>query len=96
MAVRLPVIASAVGGVQELVVPGETGFLVEPFDDVVRYAAALLDIYLNRVDVSRLVENAARLLRERHSWEAFARAIRETPGYVLAEAAERGVRRLAA
>ena len=34
MAVGLPVVASAVGGISELVVEGETGFLVSPNDPI--------------------------------------------------------------
>jgi glycosyltransferase involved in cell wall biosynthesis len=89
MAAHLPVVASAVGGVSELVVPGKTGFLVEPFDDVDGYVQALLEVHRHRDDVARYVENGVKLLQRRHSWEAFVQAIRETPGYVVTPAGGR-------
>jgi glycosyltransferase involved in cell wall biosynthesis len=82
MAAHLPVIASGVGGVHELVVHGQTGLLVEPFDDVAGYVGALEEVAAGRVDTRALVANAVALLRRRHSWEAFIRTLEETPGYV--------------
>ena len=40
MAVGLPVVAPAVGGISELVIEGETGFLVQP-NDLAALAAAI-------------------------------------------------------
>jgi glycosyltransferase involved in cell wall biosynthesis len=93
MAVGLPVIASNVGGVGELVRSGETGFLMTPFEDIDRYVEALLDIASNRVDVAPLVANAYDLLRRRHSWSAFVDRVRSTPGYALLSSRQSDARR---
>ncbi|SHJ00590.1 Glycosyltransferase involved in cell wall bisynthesis [Desulfofundulus thermosubterraneus DSM 16057] len=63
-----PVVAAAVGGVGELVVPGETGFLVPPRDPV--GAAKALEALLEDARLRReMGEKAGRLARERFSVE---------------------------
>lgn len=89
MAIGLPSVASAAGGVPEALADGETGFLVEPGDPV--SLAAALDKMAN-ADRSRLGAAARRRAREQfsiesmtHHWENFYRRLarlahREGPG----------------
>jgi glycosyltransferase involved in cell wall biosynthesis len=72
MASGTPVVASRVGGLPEVVVDGETGYLVEPGDvDALRarLSAILADAALAR----RLGDNARSLVLERFTWDACAR-----------------------
>ena len=81
MAQGLLVVASSAGGVKELVQTGETGYLIEPFDDVSGFVAALRSIDADRAGAARLVQQGYRRLIEQHSQERFLRQIREMPGY---------------
>jgi glycosyltransferase involved in cell wall biosynthesis len=71
MASGTPVIASRIGGLAEVVVDGETGFLVEPGD-----LAALQDrlalVLSDRGLAARLGANARDLLVQRFTWRACA------------------------
>lgn len=72
MASGTPVVASRLGGLAEVVVDGETGFLVEPGDvEALRDRVELLvgDPVLAR----RLGDNARSLVLERFTWDACAR-----------------------
>lgn len=55
MASRIPVVATAISGVPELVRPGETGWLVPP-EDVYALADALCEIYSSPVEAARRAE----------------------------------------
>jgi glycosyltransferase involved in cell wall biosynthesis len=55
MASRVPVIATSISGVPELVRPGETGWLVPP-EDVKALADALADIYSNPAEAAHRAE----------------------------------------
>ena len=81
----LPIIASDVGGVAELIHHGETGFLASPYDDPEPYRSALLSLLTGRNDLEQLNRRMSCLLAERHSWEAFVAALRTIPGYVASE-----------
>jgi glycosyltransferase involved in cell wall biosynthesis len=82
----LPVVASRVGGIGELVIPGQTGFLVDPYDDAGRYAEALRTAHADRRLLAALAENASALLASRHSWGQFLQEVRSVPGYLAASA----------
>jgi glycosyltransferase involved in cell wall biosynthesis len=77
----LVVVASSAGGVKELIRPGETGYLIEPFDNVQAFVAALRAIDRDRAAAARLVWQGYQRLLEQHSPERFAREVAETPGY---------------
>ena len=64
----IPVVASRVGGVPELVTPGETGWLVEA-GDIAGYADALAAIF-DAPEEARRVTEQARLYAERHLTQA--------------------------
>ena len=70
MACEAAVVASAVGGIKEVVVDGETGFLV-PHGDVVAMAAAIDRLAGSRALVEQLGQNARRFA-ESFTWERAA------------------------
>jgi len=67
MASGTPVVASRVGGLAEVVVDGETGFLVEP-GDVGALRDRLERILTDRRLAARLGDNARQLALERFTW----------------------------
>jgi succinoglycan biosynthesis protein ExoA len=72
MAAGVPVVATRVGGVPELIVPGETGELVEPGEPA-GLANAILRLLGDRAEARRLGENGRALAVREHSVEATAR-----------------------
>jgi glycosyltransferase involved in cell wall biosynthesis len=70
MAARLPVVASAVGGIPELVRDGETGLLVPP-GDAAALGAALRRVTHDAELAERLARAAHRELETRYSVERF-------------------------
>jgi glycosyltransferase involved in cell wall biosynthesis len=78
----LPIIASATGGIPELIQDGKTGFLVSPFDNIEGYVDALKKIHKDRLVLQKIVENSSALIESRHSWEKFIEGIKKVPYYV--------------
>jgi alpha-maltose-1-phosphate synthase len=66
-----PVVASRIGGLAEVVVDGETGFLVEP-GDVAALADRLALLLADRRLAARLGANARDLVVQRFTWPACA------------------------
>lgn len=88
MACGVPVVASAVGQIAEVVRDGETGFLCPPGDMGAFEAACdrlLLDPSLRR----SVGEAAAREVMGRYTWDANARRVTEIAGALLEGRAER-------
>lgn len=81
MAARLPVIASSVGGVPELV-DECTGFPVADHEDVQGYLDQVRLIIDNPSEGWRRAEAGYRLLEAEFSWQAFQQRARDTPGYI--------------
>ena len=71
MACERPVVASAVGGIPEVVVPGQTGFLVPPADPVA-LAAALNRVLGDRDLARRMGQTGRRRVEEHFSWASIA------------------------
>jgi glycosyltransferase involved in cell wall biosynthesis len=71
MASGTPVVASRVGGLAEVVVDGETGFLVEP-GDVEALRDRLARVLSDRRLAARLGDNARQLVLERFTWRRCA------------------------
>jgi glycosyltransferase involved in cell wall biosynthesis len=71
MASGTPVVASRIGGVPEVVVDGETGFLVEP-GDVDGLHDRLATLLADRRLARRLGDNARAAATERFTWDACA------------------------
>jgi glycosyltransferase involved in cell wall biosynthesis len=84
----LPVIASKTGGISEVVIDGETGFIVDPFDDVEGYVRRLKGIFADRPVLGRIAGNARRLIGSRHSWSGYSSALRSVPGYIMSRGEE--------
>ena len=71
MASGTPVVASRIGGLAEVVVDGETGFLVEP-GDLAALHDRLAQLLADRRLAARLGANARELVVERFTWRACA------------------------
>jgi glycosyltransferase involved in cell wall biosynthesis len=71
MACGTPVIATDVGGMPEVVVDGQTGYVVPPSDPVA-LREALLDIVKNDGKWSRMSHHAARRVTENFTWDVVA------------------------
>lgn len=69
MASCTPVIASRTGGLPEVVVDGETGYLVEP-GDVYGLRAAIEEIVRDTKKAERMGRAGRDLVRERFTWDA--------------------------
>jgi len=76
MAAGLPVIASAVGGLLDLVEPGGTGLLVPP-DDPDALAGALRRLFTDRALAARFGEAARTQVRQRYSFERMVASFAE-------------------
>jgi glycosyltransferase involved in cell wall biosynthesis len=72
MASATPVVVSRIGGVPEVVVDGETGFLVDPGDVEALYDRITMLLSDRRL-ARRLGDNARAALTERFTWRACAR-----------------------
>ncbi len=71
MACRLPVVATNVGGIPEVVIHGETGLLVPPRNPSA-LARAILKLYSNKALASRLGQKGYELVHRKFSAEAMA------------------------
>lgn len=71
MACETPVVASAVGGILETVVDGETGLLVKPADPRA-LADAINRLLKNRRLAEKMGKNGRRRVEERFSWAGIA------------------------
>ncbi len=78
----LPVVASGVGGVPELVRTGENGYCITPYDDVDAYCQALLELQASRAKLHQYANAGRALVQSRHSWDAFQKTLGEVPGYL--------------
>ncbi|MGD9975015.1 MAG: glycosyltransferase family 4 protein [Desulfatirhabdiaceae bacterium] len=82
ISLQLPVVASSVGGIGELIQTGHTGFAIEPFDSIMAYVNALVYIHQNPDGVWALVQNACQIVFSRHSWQQFDTQVLSFPGYI--------------
>ena len=72
----LPIIASDAGGIKDFVIDKETGMLVSD-KNTTAYVKALEYIRKDPESAKKFANNATRLLKKRHSWEAFIETIKE-------------------
>jgi len=79
-----PVVATACGGVPEIVDDGETGLLVPP-GDTEAMSAALDRLLADRERAAAIGEAARRLIEQRFGLEGFARGVEQVYGEVLGE-----------
>ena len=73
---RIPVIGSAIGGITDIIVDGETGLLVPP-EDPTAIAKAIERIATDPAYAKRLAETGSRRVRERFGWDAIIAAWQE-------------------
>jgi len=73
---RVPVIGSAIGGITDIIVDGETGLLVPP-EDPAAIANAIQRIATDPALAKRLAEAGSRRVREQFGWDAIIAAWRE-------------------
>jgi glycosyltransferase involved in cell wall biosynthesis len=82
MAAGRPVIASRVGGLEDVVVNGETGILVEPGSE--EQLAEAIELLLDDEPYRRrLGANARRVVEERYSWDVVLDRIVDVYNYTL-------------
>lgn len=74
-AAGLPIIASNVGGVSNLIKNNETGFLVDEIEDEDMYIEILEKIRENPKSLVTVTKAAHKLLIKQHSWEKFCKVI---------------------
>lgn len=72
MACRVPVVATEVGGIPEIVRRGETGLLVAP-RDAEALAKAIHEVLRGGPEVCAMVDQAERVVRAEFTWELNAR-----------------------
>lgn len=66
---RVPVVATSVGGVPELVQDGKTGFLIKP-DDTTRMIRVINEILDGAIDTSEITQSAYEYVTGNMIWEA--------------------------
>jgi glycosyltransferase involved in cell wall biosynthesis len=76
MACKVPVVASKVGGILEVVVPEETGILVKPGKPL-EIAEAVNRLLQDKSTAVRFGENGRRRAEELFSWQYIARQTKE-------------------
>ncbi len=76
MACETPVVATAVGGIPEVVVPEETGILVDPADSG-QIAAAVNRLLENPELAAEMGKRGRRRVEERFSWDSIAAQTRD-------------------
>jgi len=83
---RIPVIGSAIGGITDIIVDGDTGLLVPP-EDPAAIAGAIARIATDPAFAERLAVTGSRRVREQFGWDAiiaawqecYAAALRKNP-----------------
>ncbi|WP_169728875.1 glycosyltransferase family 4 protein [Desulfatirhabdium butyrativorans] len=78
----LPIVASDVGGIAELIVHRQTGYLVRPFDEVAGYIRMMQEIFAQPSHALEIAGRAKRYVETHHSWEHFCQDVGCLPGYV--------------
>jgi glycosyltransferase involved in cell wall biosynthesis len=76
MACDTPVVASAVGGIKEVVIPEETGLLVDPAD-AGQIATAVNSLLANPELAAAMGKNGRKRVEEYFSWESIAQQTSE-------------------
>jgi len=82
MACRVPVVASSIGGLVELINDDSNGFLVSPGDPE-QLAAAVRNILRDGASIQQIVENARLRVEQRYSTPVWMAAIRQVYERVL-------------
>jgi starch synthase len=88
MACQTPVVASAVGGILETIVDGETGLLVEPGNPRA-LAEGINTLLRNRRQAETFGKNGRKRVEKYFSWSSIAKAVMELYGEVSDEHRQR-------
>lgn len=75
MAAGVPVVATAAGGISEVVADGETGILLPPDQLQLHLADAIVQLLTDRRLAAAMGEKALRRVAEQFTWEASARRL---------------------
>ena len=75
MAARLPVIATAVGGIPEFIEDGITGYFCEPQNP--ESIAKIVRRVIDDVGTNRVVDNAHKMVKERYGWDLIAERMKD-------------------
>ncbi len=84
MACETPVVASAVGGITEVVIPSETGLLVEP-GDAGQISAAVNSLLENPERATEMGKKGRQRVEEMFSWDSIAAQTRQMYRELLEE-----------
>ena len=79
-AAGLPIIASNDGGVGEFIRNKKTGLLVQDFRNAKEYVEVIGNVYKDKYDLDEYVQNAQKLLKERHSMSKFIDLVKKDIG----------------
>lgn len=82
MASGIPVIATSAGGQKEIVIPGRTGYCVEP-DNVQEMAEAILNLLMDAELRARMAKDARHTAVNMYSWEKICTSLTRLYNIVL-------------
>lgn len=74
LAMKRPVVASDAGAIREVIIDGETGFLIKPKDPI-QLAEKVVELYKNRNLIIKFGENSRRLVEEGYSFDGMLNKI---------------------
>lgn len=72
----LPTIASNVGGISDFVRSGETGFLIDDYNNEDRYVEAISQVLDDSDLLKKMADGAKDLLESQYSWDRFVEAVK--------------------
>jgi len=75
LSIGLPVVASNVGGIPEIIEENKTGYLVEDIYNPKAYLEKIKMLVENKLNLSQIELNAKQALEERHSWNQYLKVI---------------------
>lgn len=76
VAAGLPVVASNVGGISNLLEHDKTGFLIDEIEDETKYIEILEEIRQKPEVLTKVAQNATKLLQKQHNWDDFCKVIK--------------------
>jgi glycosyltransferase involved in cell wall biosynthesis len=74
---KLPIVATRLGAIPDFVLPGESGYLVDPTNNIEQLAEALSDLLGDPAKCQALGERGYQIALERYTWQHTGRLIRE-------------------